>query len=57
MTEGDAKRGLIWHGLILFFLGLLTGFDPNSRRGSFRSNRMAASVDDAEEVRKLRNGI
>jgi (hydroxyamino)benzene mutase len=26
MTEANAKRGLIWHGLILFFLGLLTGF-------------------------------
>lgn len=26
MAEGNAKRRLIWHGLVLFFLGLLTGF-------------------------------
>jgi (hydroxyamino)benzene mutase len=25
-TESEAKRGLIWHGLVLFFLGLVTGF-------------------------------
>ncbi len=26
MATADAKRGLVWHGLVLFFLGLLTGF-------------------------------
>jgi hydroxylaminobenzene mutase len=26
MAGVDAKRGLVWHGLVLFFLGLLTGF-------------------------------
>jgi hydroxylaminobenzene mutase len=26
MARGDAKTGLIRHGLVLFFLGLLTGF-------------------------------
>ena len=26
MAAADAKRGLVWHGLVLFFLGLLTGF-------------------------------
>lgn len=26
MAAVDAKRGLVWHGLVLFFLGLLTGF-------------------------------
>lgn len=26
MTEAKAKRRLIWHGLVLFFLGLITGF-------------------------------
>jgi hydroxylaminobenzene mutase len=26
VAEDNAKRSLIWHGLVLFFLGLLTGF-------------------------------
>ena len=26
MAAVEAKRGLVWHGLVLFFLGLLTGF-------------------------------
>jgi hydroxylaminobenzene mutase len=26
MERVDAKRSLIWHGLVLFFLGLVTGF-------------------------------
>jgi hydroxylaminobenzene mutase len=26
MPAVDAKKGLVWHGLVLFFLGLITGF-------------------------------
>jgi (hydroxyamino)benzene mutase len=40
VSIGDTKRRLVWHGMLLFLLGLVTGFaEPH-----FRNLRMALAA-------------
>jgi hydroxylaminobenzene mutase len=41
LSTQDARRRLIWHGIFLFFLGLLTGFLVNR---AFTNPRMGLSA-------------